>query len=495
MASVQGPSSSHLRLFVDRQSNKVVVAEASGDFIDALLSFLTLPLGTIIRLLSNKQTHRSSAYVGCINNLYQSVQNFDTEVFWNGICKKMLLCPRNPCEKLCQKLRFNVDDTEPTKYLMCGSCRQGSDKWLSTFSGVGCSCGKLMDQGTKVVEEEDNNPKGGVFVRGESMYLIFDDLTVLQNSACNTIHQLVQLGYSDFTKLTEISPTVGLNQIIELLRRALVSTSPLTDVFLTPEAARSKPMSSFTPRPASQNVKKTQSSCNLKITVSKSKNKILFAEADEDFADFLFGFLTMPLGSTLKLLDGNVNLGSMHGLYKSVKALNPSWFGRYRYPHSPFSPLLDLKVASQYGCKKQRLDVHEEESPCYYYGIGIGRNNATYGSHNEVISNDRGKIKNASKVELFDPRCADGRKEAVGFVRRPALLAVTDDLQLKSLASTSSISFLQKLKVPLNDLEQHEVTIHKTEALNLLGASLTSKAALTNGLFYLVKKQKEEPTI
>ncbi|XP_028783626.1 uncharacterized protein LOC114739715 [Neltuma alba] len=495
MASVQGPSSSHLRLFVDKKTNKVVVGEASADFIDALLSFLTLPLGTIIRLLSNKPTHRSSAEVGCINNLYQSVQNFDTEVFWNGICKTMLLCPRNPCEKLCQKLRFNVDDTEPTKYFMCGSCRQGSDEWLSAFSGVSCSCGKLMDQEMKVVEEEDDNPKGGVFVRGESMYLIFDDLTVLQNSACNTIHQLVQLGYSDVTKLTEMSPKVGSKQIMDLLRRALVSTSTLTDVFLNREAAGSQPVSSFTPRLASQNVKKTQSSFNLKITVSKSKNKILFAEAEEDFADFLFSFLTMPLGSTLKLLDGNVNLGSMHNLYKSVKGMNPSWFGRYRSPHSPFSPLLDLKVASQYGCKKQRLDVHEEESPCYYYGTGFYRNNAIYASHNGVISNDWEKIRNASKVELFDPRSADGRKEAVGYVRRPALLAVMDDLQLTPLTSTSSISFLQKLKVPLNDLEEHKVTIHKTEALNLLGASLTSKAALTNGLFYLVKKQKEEPTI
>ncbi|XP_028783532.1 uncharacterized protein LOC114739621 [Neltuma alba] len=79
MAPVQAPSSSRLRLFVDKKKNKVVVAEASADFIDALLSFLTLPLGTIIRLLSNKQTRRSSAEVGCINNLYQSVQNFDTE--------------------------------------------------------------------------------------------------------------------------------------------------------------------------------------------------------------------------------------------------------------------------------------------------------------------------------------------------------------------------------------------------------------------------------
>lgn len=407
----------------------------------------------------------------------------------------MLLCPRNPCEKLCQKLRFNVDDTEPTKYFMCGSCRGLSEKWLSTFEGASCTCGKLMEQEMKVEGDEDNNPKGdGVFVRGESMYLIFDDLTVLQNSARNTVHQLVQLGYTDFTKLTEISPNVGLNQIMELLKRALISASPLSDVFLAREARGSKPVSSFAPRLASQDVHGGDSSYNLQITVSKSKNKILYAEAEEDFADFLFSFLTMPLGSSLKLLDGDVNLGSMHNLYKSVKDLNPSWFGHYRSRYSPLSPLLDLKVASQYGCKKQRLDVVEENRPAYYYGTGVYRNNTCYLSNNGVISKDPFKIQSSSSLMLYDPRSGDGRRGSVGFVRRPALFAVMDDLQVTPLTSTSSISFLQKLKVPLNDLEEHKVTIHKNEALNLLGASLTSKAALTNGLFYLVKKQKEEAT-
>ncbi|KAI9080135.1 hypothetical protein K1719_037951 [Acacia pycnantha] len=454
MASVQCPSSSPLRLFVDKERNKVVVGEASGDFIDALLSFLTLPLGTIIRL--------RSAEFGCINNLYRSVQNFNTQVFWNGVCKKMLLCPRNPCEEHCQKLRFNVDDTEPTKCFMCGSgsCRRSGR--VSIFAGASCSCGKLMDHEVKLREEEDNNLKGdGVFVRGESIYLIFDDLTVLQTSVRNTIHQLIQLGYTDFTKLTEISPKVGLNQIMDLLKCALISTSSLTDVFLGRQAGGS--VSSFTPLLASQNVRWSGPSFNLHITVSKSKNKILYAEAEEDFIDFLFSFLSMPLGSTLKLLDGNVNLGSMHNLYKSVKGLNPSWFGHYRFESPPFSPLLDLKVAFQNGCKRQPLDVHEVVCPPDYFGF-----------------------------KLFEPRCADGIREAMGFVRRPSLFAVMDDLQVTPLTSTSSISFLQKLQVPFNDLEEHKVTIHKIEALNLLGASLTSKAALTDGLFYLVKMQKEE---
>ena len=72
---MQEDPSLSLRLFVDKEkNNKVVVAEASSEFVDILLSFLTLPLGTIIRLVSPD--------IGCINNLYQSVKNSGSQVSW-----------------------------------------------------------------------------------------------------------------------------------------------------------------------------------------------------------------------------------------------------------------------------------------------------------------------------------------------------------------------------------------------------------------------------
>ncbi|KAI9080123.1 hypothetical protein K1719_037939 [Acacia pycnantha] len=484
MASMQDLSSP-LKLFVDKERNRVVVAEASGDFVNTLLSFLTLPLGTIIRLLSKKQTHHI-VEVGCINNLYQSVQNFNTEVFWNGICKKMLICPRNPCEKLCQKLKFNVDDTEPTKCLMCGSCGVGNQTLLSTFAGVRCSCGKLMDKEMKVKGEEDNSKLGdGVFVRGDTIYLIFDDLRVLENSTGNTIDHLVRLGYTDFTKLTQVTPNVGLNQIMDLLKRALISKSPLSDVFLTWEKGGSDPVSSFEPILAPEDELGSDCSLMLKIIVSKSKNKVLYAEAEGDFADFLFSFLTMPLGSILKISGvDDLKIGSMHNLYESVKGLSTwytSWNGNYS---SLNTPLLHLMVAPNYGCVRLPLImVQEEEAPTYWYCHDSG-----------VI--EKTKPWRASEMCVVDPRCGDGRKgPSVGFVKRPAIFVVTDDLQVTSLTYASSISFLQKLNAPLNDLEQHTVRIGPIEAYNLLGASLTSKAALTKGLFCLVKKLKKETIV
>ncbi|KAK7349939.1 hypothetical protein VNO77_07852 [Canavalia gladiata] len=491
MASSKQEPSLPLRLLVDKERNRVVVAEASGDLIDIFFSFLTLPLGTIIRhSVSKKKLHDEAEEIGCINNLYQSVENSGDEVFWNQICKRMLLYPRNPCEALCQKLKVKVDDAEPMKYLMCSNkCRKGSELFLSTFAEATCFCGKLMDKEMKLYGDSSQKTHGdGVFVKGETMYLIFDDLRVLQSSPGNSVQQLLQLGYKNFHKLIEKSLNVGLKEILELLKQALTSKSPLSDVFLG--NGESKRMCIFTPklRPENQHCIIYSDNINFKVTVRKSKKKIVYAEAGGDFVDFLFSFLTTPLGSILKLLDGNFSMGCMNNLYKSVKDLDPSWLTR---PSG--TPLLNLHVAYQFGCRKQPTQLCEESTPYYWYGTGVIKNNICYAVGNGVISKDYSLVQSAGAMKLFDPRSSNGTGEsAVGFVRRPSLFVVWDDLQVTPMANASSISFLQKLNVPLDDLEEHELRIGETEALNLLGASLTSKTALTEGLFYLLQKPKQE---
>ncbi|XP_061346539.1 uncharacterized protein LOC133292178 [Gastrolobium bilobum] len=477
-----------LKLWVDKERKLVVMAEASGDFVDVLFSFLTLPLGTIIRLVSKNQPHQP-VEIGCLNNLYQSVEDFSTDVFWNHICKKMLLSPANPCEALCKRLKLNVDDTD-TKYYMCSSCLEDNDWLLSTFGLTSCSCGKLMDKEMKlVVESNEETHENGVFVKEKTMFLIFDDLRVLKSSPGNTVQQLLQLGYRDFNKMTEMSLKVGMKEISSIVKQALTSKSPLSDVFLA--NGESKPMYSFSPHAITgpRRFGNFRYSVDLKITVCKSENKIMFAEAEEDFVDFLFSFLTIPVGSILRLTYAKLSLGCMDNLYTSVKDLNSSWF-----IGSSGTSLLNMRVAPQYGCKRQLLSLSEEDTPSYWYGYGTGVMKTNTGSVQDgTISKEMHKVQYPQAMKLFDPRSPDGRRDpAVGFVRRPSLFVVLDDLKVTPLTTTSSISFLQKLNVPLDDLEEHVVEIGAQEALNLLAASLTSKAPLTESLFCLLKKPKEE---
>ncbi|KAF5789072.1 hypothetical protein HanXRQr2_Chr09g0366551 [Helianthus annuus] len=54
-----------------RQSEKrVVCAEADHSFVDILFSFMTLPVGTIVKMLGKHPDAKFEA-LGSLNNLYQ----------------------------------------------------------------------------------------------------------------------------------------------------------------------------------------------------------------------------------------------------------------------------------------------------------------------------------------------------------------------------------------------------------------------------------------
>ncbi|GAU30288.1 hypothetical protein TSUD_385090 [Trifolium subterraneum] len=122
---------------------------AGKDFVDVLLSFLTLPLGTIARLVA-KESNIEAVKFGSISSLYQSVKDLDQKYLWNPTCKEMVLNPRNSMEGYCRKLRLNIDDTEPVEYFFCenfecnSSVEEGKN-CLSLFRNKKCGCGKVVD--------------------------------------------------------------------------------------------------------------------------------------------------------------------------------------------------------------------------------------------------------------------------------------------------------------------------------------------------------------
>ncbi|VVA96956.1 unnamed protein product [Arabis nemorensis] len=77
-----------LKLLIDEEKNKVVLAEAGQDFVDVLFSLLTLPMGTIAKLLEKHQ--KLPQVLGCYEKLNKSVtnlgiENFETEACKNGV--------------------------------------------------------------------------------------------------------------------------------------------------------------------------------------------------------------------------------------------------------------------------------------------------------------------------------------------------------------------------------------------------------------------------
>ncbi|XP_051221745.1 uncharacterized protein [Lolium perenne] len=80
-----------IKLFYDRQDRKVMYAECKHDFVDLLLSFLTYPMGCVVKNLAG-----TSHVCGSFNNLYSSAASLDAAGFLKGACfghKNTLLDP------------------------------------------------------------------------------------------------------------------------------------------------------------------------------------------------------------------------------------------------------------------------------------------------------------------------------------------------------------------------------------------------------------------
>ncbi|KAF6160970.1 hypothetical protein GIB67_007611 [Kingdonia uniflora] len=285
-----------LKLLIDKIQNRVVFAESGKDFVDVLFSFLTLPLGNIIKLIRKQQP---SIAIGCLDSLYESIENLDLQHFESEACKSMLLNPRNSSVAECKKLKLNVDDTETTKYYLCSVC---SVSFLSTSRNSKCYCGKLMNHEITVqgLGDQTGGDMEGVFVRGTATFLITDDLQVMPMSTTCSFAELKNFGVGDTNILEEKTIDVELEQVETLLSFLLISKTPLSGTFL------SKTLGAGTLWLQQENVTQTRNmvqtannykEITIKFTVRKSNQKALFAEAGDDFIDFIFSMLTFPFGS------------------------------------------------------------------------------------------------------------------------------------------------------------------------------------------------------
>ncbi|XP_022852202.1 uncharacterized protein LOC111373851 [Olea europaea var. sylvestris] len=63
-----------VKLMLSKSQNKILGLLVREDFIDFLFSFFTIPLGSVVKLLD------LNSGVGCVDNLYRTVENLDSEL-------------------------------------------------------------------------------------------------------------------------------------------------------------------------------------------------------------------------------------------------------------------------------------------------------------------------------------------------------------------------------------------------------------------------------
>ena len=251
---------------------------------------------------------------------------------------------------------------------------------------------------------------------------------------------------------------------MNLLKYALTSHEPLTNSILATNSKSNNkgiPPNQFASAVSVMPGSSNRIKMDIKVLQSKFQEKIIVAEADGDFVDFIFSFLTMLLGSVVKLLGPNSFAGCVGNLYKSVENLDR------------MSVLLDPGIAHQFSCLNQPLNIPEVQPTTYYYGIGTRKNEYSRSLHcyieGGVISKSQGSIYKAKSLIAMDPRSLNGSKDDVtGFVKRAALYGIGDDLRVKPLSSNYFLSYLNELALPLIKLEVTVISIGETEVMWLL---------------------------
>lgn len=437
-----------LKLLVNTDTNKVLFAEADKDFVDILCSFLTLPLGTIARLIQ-KKSNIEPVTIGCLNSLYQSVENMG------------LFTDYNSSEDYCRMLKINIDDSQPTKYFICSKyedfCFQCSYLSIGTKKSY-CLYGHPLSRSVSLSAYDSCFG----FVKFNTSFVISDDLTVLPHSMDHTIFDLTNnFGIKSTSSIKEMTVNVTKEKVLDLLKCSMFSKTPLTDVFLgmKPRIERSRIFSDDVKTIFSDDVNIT-----VKLVIRKSDDIILYAQGGHDFAELIIRFLTFPLGGVLRNLEGNSSLGSIDALCKSVADLNEEKY----FISNARNRLLKISVLKYYCGKLTDFILLKTDEDCRDMG-------------------------NFSKMQLVNTVDIPHTGGPGVYVKKPKMYVVTDDLIVEPLLSpVSSIYILQRFKTSLNDLEEKVVTIGIKESHSIFKAALSSTSALTNGLRHLLTQIKKE---
>ncbi|KAF3597049.1 hypothetical protein DY000_02021926 [Brassica cretica] len=283
MAKIWEKHTFSLRFLIDEEKNRVVLAEAGKDFVDVLCGILTLPMGTIVSLLE-KHKNPQSSIVGCFHNLHRSVSIMDDDNFQTQACKNLLMHPKSMKEAQCRQLKTSsiiTDDMKVALNSMGLVLNILNDRGYSGFD-------KLREM---VLDVGDDFARLFVHFGAplKTSFIITDDMKVALYSMGLVLNILNDRGYSRFDKLREMVLDVGFEEVMTLLETRVAGE----DECLTP-----------------------------KVLIRKFDREILYVECREDFVDFLFSFLAIPLEFAWELSIDDANLGCVGNLRRSVKELS-----------------------------------------------------------------------------------------------------------------------------------------------------------------------------
>ncbi|XP_059458470.1 uncharacterized protein LOC132188077 [Corylus avellana] len=501
-----------VKLFIDKKGRRVLFAEADKEFVDFLFTILTLPVGAVTRLLKE-----GGGMVGCLPSLHRSIENMSDTYIHPNKDKRFLLEPKvfMPGAKV-PLLLPNVGSTFRQLY-KCSSSNTTVRCLRDLTDGNNTDClGCAQKKNTFATFTVTDPPPGAIetfstseegYVVEKVTYMVMDDLDVKPMSTCTSIVTLLtQFNINDIRVIEEKVVELGMDEGVKLLQASLESKTVFTDIFLPPEIGKIEPEISEIDHSYLNTIKPSQlralailinpfedssfihlpnmatsstTKVSLKIFIDKKGRRVLYAEADKEFVDFLFGIFTLPVGVVFRLLkEESVSVGSLQSLYRSIENMSvthiqPDTDKRFLLEPNVFMPgakptLLLPNVGSTfrqlYKCSSSNIN-----SVCLT-PVANNTNCSTCGHKKNVFA-----IKDPpSAIRAFST-------SEEGYVRGTVTYMVTDDLEVKPLSTNSLVTLLSQFSLnDIRDLEEKVVDVGMDEGVKLLQASLQSKTILTD---------------
>ncbi|XP_058188606.1 uncharacterized protein LOC131306403 [Rhododendron vialii] len=452
-----------LKILVEKEKNRIVFVEANNDFVDVLFSFLTIPIGTIVRLT---REHSLEGEIGCLNNLYETLEKFD-EGFLSSEHKGILLHPRCATDVYCRDLKVDLVECNKSKYYVCASCGM-----VSYYQTDSCRCGKALSIELNLLDRVTQDGSG--LIKPTVRFMITDDFQVLPMSTAAGLSLLGNFGAFDGSKTEERMLNIGKDEVLKLLKCSLASRTPFSDSILEPPFSKTKPMINYGQyEPRMMNLsqrdvdtRNKDEKINLKLFINRLNNRVLYAEVEENFVNLLCSFLSIPIGYIFKECPYLSFKGCLGNLRKSVQDLDVNKFFK---SEEMKAILLDPKLAPGTSYDNKLIGIEEVVNLSYKTLIPQFRITATH-------------LSSESRLREL--------KIGVGLVKGPSMFLVTDSLSIAPLSPISGISLINRLKVPHSDIQELEVNMDEEETLRLLVASLVSRSALTDA--FVRKETKQE---
>ncbi|XVE99476.1 hypothetical protein REPUB_Repub03eG0201300 [Reevesia pubescens] len=220
-----------LKLLVDSTSQQVLFAEAGKDFVDFLFNILSLPVGTLIGLLTKQDM------AGSLGNLYDSVENLSETYMQPSAKKDTLLKPivSNYAANV-PLLLPNIQSSTSNSFYSCSYGYNSSCRMYVTNDpkSICPACSRVMNLNSTYVNPTNkaSSSEEGGYVKGVITYMIMDDLVVRPMSTISCITLINRFNIKDVGVLEEKVVDLGMDEGVNLLKASLQSKTVLTDVFL-----------------------------------------------------------------------------------------------------------------------------------------------------------------------------------------------------------------------------------------------------------------------